>query len=155
MRRFSKKCRCGILVPRGRSAESGSAAVEFVMFGLVLLVPVVYFVVTVGVLQAASFAAVGAADHAAKAFVRSPDLQSAHRAAQAAGRVAAADFGIEPGGVTVSIACDRSDCLEAGTAVTVTVEMQAPLPLAPSFGAGGLSVGRAVSSSTQFAGRFR
>ncbi|WP_138413089.1 hypothetical protein [Sinomonas gamaensis] len=155
MLRFTRKRLSGNLFPRGDPDESGSAVVEFVMLGLVLLVPVVYFVVTVGMLQAASFAAVGAADHAAKAFVSSPDLQSAQRAAQAAGRVAAADFGVQPGAVTVSIACDRSHCLEAGTAVTVTVEMEVPLPLAPSFGAGELSAGRAVSSSTQFAGRFR
>jgi membrane protein implicated in regulation of membrane protease activity len=155
MLRFSRTRPVEILGPRGRPDESGSAVVEFIMVGVVLLVPVLYFVVTVGTLQAASFAAVGAADHAAKAFVSSPDVQSAERAAQAAGRVAAADFGIETGRVTVSVECDRSDCLEAGTAVTVTVEVEVPLPLAPSRGAGGLTAGRAVSSATQFAGRFR
>ena len=138
-----------------RAPETGSAVVEFVMLGAVLLVPILYFVMTMGTLQGASFAAAGAADHAAKVFVRSDNLPAARAAAEAVGKVAVADFGMEPGAAAVKVVCDRPNCLEAGTAVTVTVEVDVPLPMAPSFGMGQISAGRAVASATQIAGRFR
>jgi hypothetical protein len=125
------------------------------MLGAVLLVPILYFVLTMGTLQGATFAAAGAADHAAKVFVRSGDLSSARDAAEAVGRIAVADFGMESVAASVTVSCDRHDCLEAGAAVTVTVAVDVPLPFAPSFDGNPLSAGRAVASSTQIAGRFR
>lgn len=135
--------------------EAGSAAVEFVMLSAVLLVPILYFVLTMGTLQGASFAAAGAADHAAKVFVRSGDLSSARAAADAVARVAVADFGMEPARAGVTVLCDRQDCLEAGAAVTVTVAVEVSLPFAPSFDGNPPATARAVASSTQIAGRFR
>ncbi|WP_375134948.1 TadE/TadG family type IV pilus assembly protein, partial [Arthrobacter sp. HMWF013] len=50
----------------GGPAEQGSAVVEFTFLALLLMVPLVYFIITIGQLQGGSFAVVGAADQAAK-----------------------------------------------------------------------------------------
>ena len=152
--------RCREAAERGLHAEErGSAVVEFVLLGALLFVPVVYFVLTVGVLQGASFAATGAVDHAAKVFVRAPDQATGESAARAAVQVAMADFSMDSATWSLSVSCDRPSCLEAGTAVTVTVLVEVPLPLAPRLappaGPGALTVGRIGASSTQIVGRFR
>ncbi|WP_245827950.1 hypothetical protein [Sinomonas mesophila] len=137
------------------AGEEGSAVVEFVALGLLVLVPVVYFVLTVGSLQGASFAAVGAADHAAKSFAQAADEEAAHSAAEASVRVAMADFGIVEHSARLELACDRDPCLQAGAAVSARVHVEVPLPLIPSGQGFGLTVGRVDASATQFVGRFR
>src|SRR6478752_1023292 len=67
--------------PDGGDAERGSAVVEFTFLCLLLMVPVVYFIITVGLLQGGSFAVVGAADQAAKVYVAQPDAASGRAAA--------------------------------------------------------------------------
>lgn len=136
-------------------AEDGSAVVEFVFLGLLLLVPVVYFVLTVASLQGASFAAAGAADHAAKAFAQARDEASARAAAEASVRVAMADFGLAEGAARLEVACDRSPCLQAGAAVRTAVRVEVPLPLTPVGPGFGLTVGRVDAAATQIVGRFR
>ena len=135
--------------------ERGSAVVEFVALGLLVLVPVVYFVLTVGSLQGASFAAVGAADHAAKSFAQAPDEAAAHAAAEASVRVAMADFGLAGHTASLELACDRDPCLQAGAAVSARVHVEVPLPLSPTGQGFGLTVGRVDASATQIVGRFR
>ena len=137
------------------TGERGSAVVEFVALGLLVLVPVVYFVVTVGTLQGASFAAVGAADHAAKSFVQAPDEAAAHAAAEASVRIAMADFGLSDHTARLELSCDRAPCLQAGAAVSARVHVDVPLPLSPAGPGFGLSVGRVEASATQIVGRFR
>lgn len=141
--------------PSSELDETGSAAVEFVMLAAVLLVPVVYFIVTVGALQGASFAAAGAADHAAKVFARSGSTESGQAAAERVVRLAMADFGMESASARFWFSCDRPNCFDAGTAVTVTVEVDVPLPLAPSIEGNSLTAGRVRAASTHVVGRFR
>lgn len=150
--------RCSDWARRLRGAargEGGSAVVEFVILGVLLLVPVVYFVITVAALQGASFAAAGAADHAAKTFARAPDEASARAAAEASVRVALADFGLTERSARLEVTCDRTPCLEAGTAVRARVHIDVPLPFSPVTSAFGLTVGRIDASATQIVGRFR
>ena len=66
---------------------------EFTFLGLLLMVPVVYFIITVGQIQGGSFAVVGAADQAAKIFVTQPDESSGRAAAEQAAVMAIADYG--------------------------------------------------------------
>ncbi|MDP9885504.1 hypothetical protein J2W21_003027 [Sinomonas atrocyanea] len=152
MRRCSDRPRLARAAALG---EDGSAVVEFVFLGVLLLVPVVYFVLTVAALQGASFAAAGAADHAAKAFAQAADDASAHAAAEASVRVALSDFGLAEQSARLEVACDRSPCLQAGTAVRASVHVDVPLPLSPVTSAFGLTVGRIDASATQIVGRFR
>ncbi|MDQ0768590.1 Flp pilus assembly protein TadG [Pseudarthrobacter defluvii] len=133
--------------------EKGSAVVEFTFLALLLMVPIVYFVITVGQIQGGSFAVVGAADQAAKVFVAQADASTAQAAAERAVALALSDFGHQPDRANMSTTCNPADCQAAGTAVTVTVRLTVPLPFVPF--AEGLSATEVEASSTQLVGRYR
>ena len=137
------------------SKEEGSAVVEFTFLALLLMVPLVYFIITVGQIQGGSFAVVGAADQAAKVFVAQPDAPSAQAAAEQAALIALADFGHDAGQARVSTRCDPADCQAAGTAVTVTINLTVPLPFVPFNEDFRLKASEVEASSTQLVGRFR
>jgi len=139
-------------VRRGRD-ERGSAVVEFVFLGVLLLVPVVYLVLTVGRLQGGSFAVVGAADQAAKVYVDAPTPQDADARARAAVRVALADFGFSEEQATVDIACSAA-CLAPGSTVTVVVSLDVPLPLIPAIAGTHPSAATVDAAATQLVERF-
>ncbi|UVJ38293.1 hypothetical protein NVV90_13690 [Arthrobacter sp. CJ23] len=148
-------CRPGPGDTNGPAHEEGSAVVEFTFLALLLMVPVVYFIVTVGQLQGGSFAVVGAADQAAKVFVAQPDAGKAQAAAEQSALIALADHGHGAERATVEISCDRSDCLSAGAAVTATVRLTVPLPMVPFGDTLHLDAGHLTASATQIVGRFR
>lgn len=135
-------------------AEEGSAVVEFTFLALLLMVPVVYFVVTVGQIQGGSFAVVGAADQAAKVFVTHSDPGRARAAAEQTVLLALKDFGYAFDQASIDFTCDRPNCLSAGTAVTVTVRLDVPLPMVPFGDALPLTASRLSASATQVVGRF-
>lgn len=139
----------------GTDPERGTAVVEFVFLSLLLMVPLVYFIITVGQIQGGSFAVVGAADQAAKVFVSQPDPASGRAAAEQAVLLALADYGHAGGEAGLDIRCDPADCSAAGTAVTVTVHLNVPLPFVPFSAAVPLNAGRLDASATQMVGRFR
>ena len=139
---------------RGKGpGERGSAVVEFTFLALLLMVPIVYFVITVGQIQGGSFAVVGAADQAAKVYVAQSDASTAQAAAENAVALALSDFGHQPDRASMTITCNPADCQAAGTAITVTVSLDVPLPFVPF--AEGLSATAVEASSTQLVGRYR
>lgn len=115
------------------TGDEGSASLEFIVAGLVLLVPFVYLVLTLATLQAAAFATEGAARQAARVF----SDQSTPAAAQAAGEqavdLALDDYGVARQATSVSITCGKAAvrCPERGGTVTVAVSTSVPLPLVP------------------------
>jgi hypothetical protein len=113
--------------------ESGSAAVEFLTLGILLLVPVVYLVLVLATLQGASFAAEGAARQAARVLVLAPTDADGRRAAAAAVQVGLADWRIPESAAEVDIRCspDPADCLVARGTAAVTVRVVVALPLLP------------------------
>lgn len=114
--------------------EQGSAVVEFVWLGLLLLVPLVYVLLTVFEAQAAAYGSDAASRSAGRAFVLSPSQDHAYVRARAAAHVALADHGITPGQVSLDISCapDPQRCLSPGSSVSVSVTVQQPLPLVPT-----------------------
>jgi hypothetical protein len=113
--------------------DEGSAVVEFLGVALVLLVPIVYLVLTLGRLQAAAFAVDGAAREAVRVVVAAaadPDIDPG-TLARAAARVALADQGVEAAD-PVALTCDPA-CDTPGADVVVRVEVAVDLPLVPSF----------------------
>lgn len=136
-------------------SERGSAVVEFTLLSLLLMVPIVYFIVTIGQVQGGSFAVVGAADQAAKVYVARKDNSEGRVAAEQAALLTLADYGHSAQQATVNIACDRDDCLSAGTAVTVTVKLKVPLSMVPFGEALSLDAAHLKASATQIVGRFR
>lgn len=117
-----------------RRDESGTAVLEFVWLGLLLLVPLVYVLLTVFEAQAAAYGSDAASRSAGRAFVLSPSQEQAYGRADAAARLALADHGIGAEQVSVTISCapDPQRCLSPGSSVTVSVTVQQPLPLVPS-----------------------
>ena len=141
---------------KGRAEhEQGSAVVEFTFLALLLMVPLVYFVITVGQIQGGSFAVVGAADQAAKVYVAEPDQPTAQAAAEQAVSIALADFGHQPDKASISTTCDPADCQAPGTAVTITVSLSVPPPFAPFNSDFRLAASEVEASATQLVGRFR
>ena len=140
---------------RPDDAERGSAVVEFTFLSLLLMVPLVYFIITMGQLQGGSFAVVGAADQAAKVFVAQTDAAGGRAAAEQAVLLALADHGHSAANARVETSCAPADCMAAGTAVTVTVRLTVPLPFVPFSEALDLNAGQLSASATQLVGRFR
>jgi hypothetical protein len=129
--------------------------VEFVFLGLLLLllVPVVFFMITIAALQGASFAAAGAAERAAKSFAQTKDEASARAASEASVRVALGDFGLADHSARLELTCDRSLCLQAGGRRGRCRPRRRAPALQSVFRQLGLTVGRVDASSTQIGGR--
>ncbi|AWB88761.1 hypothetical protein [Homoserinimonas hongtaonis] len=113
--------------------QAGSASLEFISAGVLLLVPLVYLVLALGALQAGSFAVEGAARQAARVFVEAGDQASAESRAQQAVQFALADHGLESAGSMVTVVCspDPSRCLTRSGTVTVLVSVTVPMPFVP------------------------
>ena len=118
-----------VLGPR----DGGSAVVEFVTIGVLMLVPVVYLVLAMASVQAAAFATESAAREAARIVVTGGDEQQSQQRVVAAVGWALRDQGIEadPAGA-VEVACRAQRCLTPGADVTVTVSVDVPLPALPA-----------------------
>lgn len=146
------------LIRRLRDESAGSASLEFLAVGLLLLVPVIYLVLTLAALQAGALAAEGAARHAARSFVLSTTPAEAAARAERAVELTLEDYGIDSSAADVAIACapEPGACLTRRSLVTVTVGIRVALPLAPSalIVETPLSVGMS-GVSTQQVSRFR
>lgn len=118
--------------PVPRRDERGTAIVEFVWLGLLLLVPLLYVVLAAFEVQRTAFASSAAARSATRAFVTSPDQATGHARAAAAARLAFRDQGLDGGGVTLSCRPDPTACLTPGSVVVATIERRVVLPLMPS-----------------------
>ena len=105
---------------------------EFVTLGLLMLVPLVYLVVAMGRVQAASFAADGSARAAARAFVAAPSEQEGHARARAAVRLGLRDQGFDAASAgSMELRCADDPCLSPGARVMVTVTVEVILPGVP------------------------
>jgi hypothetical protein len=113
--------------------EGGSALVEFVFLGVLLLVPLVYLVMTLARLQAGAYAASTAAREGARGFVTATSNQSAEPRARAAARLAFEDQGFFPADGDVTLGCDGDPCLRPEGRVEVQATVRVPLPFVPAF----------------------
>ena len=133
--------------------ENGSAVVEFIFLGLLLLVPVIYLIVAAGQVQGAAFAATGAAESAAKVYVAAEDSVTGEHQAKMAAEQAFSDVGFDPAGLLLDISCS-AECLAPGSTVTALVSFSVPLPL--GSGLPGLDYAPVTvdSASTQIVERY-
>ena len=124
-----------VVAGRGSDDDSdrGSAIVEFIGLGLLLLVPVMYLVVTVARVQAGSFAVVAAADQAGQAVsvleAKDLDRVGVHDVAA----LAAQDHGFAPQDLTVSVSCSDGTCETPGAVARVHAVITVELPAMPGF----------------------
>ncbi|CAN5496113.1 hypothetical protein BH09ACT4_BH09ACT4_08000 [soil metagenome] len=138
-------------------ADRGSASLEFITAGLLLLVPIVYLVLALSAVQAAALAVDGAARQATRVYVQSSTPSAARSAAARAIAVTLADYGVDVAAATVKITCRPrpNSCLTRRGYVTITVSTIVRLPLAPPFLDLGLPAGLPVSATaTEQVSRF-
>lgn len=140
---------------RGPTGEEGSAVLEFVFLAVLLMIPVVYLVLTVGSLQGGAYAVVGAADQAAKVFAAHQDEAGARAAAEQAVALAIADQGFDAGEATLEISCGSGGCLSAGSTVTATVTLRVPLPVVASLPGISAHAATVDATASQVVGRYR
>ncbi|MFI7483289.1 hypothetical protein ACH9EU_12865 [Kocuria sp. M1R5S2] len=136
----------------GPGPDDGSAVVEFVALGTLLLVPVVYFVLAVAQVQAGAFAVVAAAQQSAQVLAAAEPGELSAAGLGAAAELAAADHGFAPGQVAVRLECSDGTCARPGAVATVHSSLDVPLPFVP--GATGLRVAGLSSSATVVVGRY-
>ncbi|MFS0867192.1 TadE/TadG family type IV pilus assembly protein [Microbacterium sp. 179-B 1A2 NHS] len=132
------------MLPRNRSndpapdaparGERGSAALEFIVGGVVLLVPIVYLIVALGMIQAESLGVDSAARHVARSVATAEGAADADARAARVLAAIVAEYDIEPGAVDVDVACVGAEpvsCPAAGQTIRVTVTSRVTLPLVP------------------------
>lgn len=128
-----------------RRADRGSAVVEFVLLGLVLLVPLLYLALALSAVQRTAFGVTQAAREAGRAYVTGTAATAPARAEQAA-RLALADQGVPAADVRVRYGAADAGCpaagpepwpLRPGTVFAVCVTAPLRLPAVPGFLLGG------------------
>lgn len=135
-----------------RDGDEGSAVVEFVALGTLLLVPVIYFVLAVAQVQAGAFAVVAAAQQASQVLARAEPGGLSGSGLTAAAQLAATDQGFAPDRLAVRLECSDGACAEPGAVATVHTSLEVPLPLVPGFT--DLDVAVLTSSATVVIGRY-
>ncbi|MGZ0710529.1 TadE/TadG family type IV pilus assembly protein (plasmid) [Coraliomargarita sp. W4R53] len=137
--------------------EAGSAALEFIMVGLLMLVPLVYLIITLGVIQGQSLGTEAGARHIARTVATSTDIGEARERADVVLASIADSYGIDPGNLSLSLECRpaTAECPSAGATVIVTLQTAVALPLVPPvLGLDALASVPIQASSAQKVSRF-
>ncbi|WES65104.1 hypothetical protein P0L94_03290 [Microbacter sp. GSS18] len=113
--------------------DRGSAPIEFIFAGLVMLVPLVYLMVTLGAIQGQALGVETGARHMARAIATSADADDARARAAAVLGAVAREYGIDAEHVVVEMDCRPAAavCPSAGRTLVVTVTGRVMLPLVP------------------------
>jgi Flp pilus assembly protein TadG len=117
-----------------RRDERGSALVELMWLGILLLLPVLWIVLAVFDVQRGAFGVSAAARAAARAYALAPDDTAGLLRARTSVLVALGDQGAEAVVPEVRVSCTPypADCHQAGSVITVLVHSRVVLPLMPS-----------------------
>jgi len=113
--------------------ERGSAVVELVWLGVLLLVPLLWIVLSVFEVQQGAFGVEAAARSAGRAYALAPSDAEGERRARAAARQALANQGLGEAPLRVSVTCTPypSDCHRGTSVITVRIVTRVALPLMP------------------------
>ena len=115
-----------------RTDDRGSAVLEFIVVGLLVLIPIAYLVLSVMRVQAAVFASTQAVPEAGRAFVTAESVPRAQQRAMSAARLAFADQGFALPARALTVRCRPSACLSPGGAVDIEASWDVPLPWLPA-----------------------
>ena len=116
-------------------ADDGNAIVEFLAAALLLLVPVVYLSLVLGRVQAATFAAEGAAREAGRTAATADGPADATARAVTSVGIALHDQGfddVDPARA-LTLTCSTDPCLELGSDVVTVVAFDVDLPFVPDL----------------------
>lgn len=127
--RWSERVRDRLAV----GTDRGSASLEFITVGVLMLVPLVYLVIALGQIQGQAMGAEAGSRHLARAIAMAPDAAAATERANAVLASIEQEYGLDPGALDVRIVCVPSSgpCPQPGATLTVTVSTRVSLPLAP------------------------
>ncbi len=139
---------------RRRRSEDGSAVVEVVWLGILLLVPLLWVVLSVFEVQRGAFAVTSAARSAARAYALAGTDAAGQAQARAAIRQALDDQGGDDRDFRFTVSCE-GPCHEAGSVITVRVWHGVDLPLLPAVLGGEAPSFRLDSAHTVPIGQFR
>lgn len=136
------------------SGERGSASLEFLTVGMILLVPLVYLVLAVASIQAAALGVEGAARQAARVAVLRADGAGQPYDIERTVRVVLADYGVDAGAAAVDVTCSAA-CDDPGSRITVSVRAAVALPLVPQvLASSSIGTVQLESSATHTVSRF-
>ena len=116
--------------------QAGNALVEFVALAGLLMVPTIYFLLSVFALQNAAFAASSAGAQTLQVLAQLPEEQRSQELASSLAVLAASDYGIEGQQVQTQLICPTSCAQGENLVLLVTVSVELPLvpwPGAPTF----------------------
>ncbi|WP_432560775.1 pilus assembly protein [Kineococcus sp. SYSU DK003] len=108
--------------------DEGSAPVEFLAVGVLLLVPVAYLVLTLGRIQAATFAAESGAREAARVLAGAGGQDRAELAVA----LAVGDQDLPARGASLTVDCSADPCRTPEAEIAATVRIDVALPLVPA-----------------------
>jgi Flp pilus assembly protein TadG len=111
--------------------ERGSAVLEFILMGMLLLVPLVYLIVALGLIQGQSLGAEAAARHVARAVSTAEDADDARVRADAVLAAVSEEYGLDDVELSLECAPAGATCPRAGATLHVTVRTSVALPLVP------------------------
>lgn len=119
---------------RALRRDEGSASLEFITAGMLLLIPTLYLIVAIATVQSAALATEGAARHAARVFVQAPSTDAGAQAASRALELALADHGVEPVDASLTVTCApvADQCHTRRGWATITIQTRVALPLVPA-----------------------
>ncbi len=118
---------------RSERNDEGSAALEFIVVGVILLVPLVYLVLALGVIQEQTLGVEAAARHTARVIGSAEDAASAAARSETVLSEVVKEYGMDPDAVQVAVSCTpvASPCPAPGATVLVTVSTRVALPFVP------------------------
>ena len=106
--------------------DDGNALVEFTYLGIVLMIPLIYVLTTVFLVQRAAFGVTEAARQAGRAYVQAATPAEGRAVAAAAADLAMGDQGLNAAGPPT---IEAAGGLAPGATVRVTVVHEVTLPL--------------------------
>lgn len=123
--------------------DDGNAVVEFIVLAVVLLIPSLYLVLTLGSVQSAVFAADVIARDSARIHAAVADPTEAAAQSAAHTTMVLEDYGLHTDADVVDISCSLDPCAAPGGTVRAVVRIPVPVPgLGPVLGkAGPVTVG--------------
>lgn len=113
--------------------ETGSAALEFITVGVILLVPFIYLVIALGTVQHQMLGAEAAARHTARAISAADGPADAEVRAEQAMAATLAEYDMAAADVSVDLRCIPAGvtCPSAGTTIAIQVSTRVQMPFVP------------------------
>lgn len=119
--------------PAPRRLDHGRASIEFLVFSVVLLVPVVFGITTLWAIQSAQIATEQASRDAVRAFTQQTSVPQATAIADDIARRVVAEHGVTTP-IRLEYSCQASSCLTPGSLVRLRVTTDVRVFEAPFWG---------------------